>query len=97
MVRARVDPPRQDGIVGDPRRVHPDEPAHRAPGEVHRADVRFAERALGTYGNFTNAVAPGLPGRMYPPATLARLAALKREWDPDNLFSRNHNVLPGGS
>lgn len=57
----------------------------------------FAERALGTYGNFTNAVAPGLPGRMYPPATLARLAALKREWDPDNLFSRNHNVLPGGS
>lgn len=57
----------------------------------------FAERALGTYGNFTNAVAPGLPGRMYPPATLARLAALKREWDPNNLFSRNHNVLPGGS
>lgn len=56
----------------------------------------YAERALGSYGNFTNSVAPGLPERMYPPATLARLRTLKRQWDPDNVFSRNHNVVPAG-
>jgi FAD/FMN-containing dehydrogenase len=32
--------------------------------------------------------------RAYPPATLARLAAVKRRYDPDNLFRRNLNVLP---
>jgi hypothetical protein len=25
---------------------------------------------------------------------MARLAAVKRLWDPANVFSRNHNVLP---
>jgi FAD/FMN-containing dehydrogenase len=32
---------------------------------------------------------------MYPPATLQRLRALKTLWDPNNLFRRNHNILPG--
>jgi hypothetical protein len=27
-------------------------------------------------------------------AKLARIAALKRQWDPDNLFQGNHNVRP---
>ena len=27
-------------------------------------------------------------------AKLARLAALKRAWDPDNVFHVNHNVAP---
>ncbi len=54
----------------------------------------FAEHSLGTYGNFTNSVEPGLANRMYSPKAVQRLRALKREWDPDNVFSRNHNVAP---
>lgn len=68
-----------------------------AAGEAERVKAAlapFAEHSLGAYGNFTNSVAPGLSGRMYPPPTLARLRALKRDWDPDNVFSRNHNVAP---
>ena len=32
--------------------------------------------------------------RAYPPATLERLALVKRRYDPDNLFRLNHNVPP---
>jgi FAD/FMN-containing dehydrogenase len=31
---------------------------------------------------------------VYPAATYARLAAVKREYDPDNVFARNLNVRP---
>jgi hypothetical protein len=33
--------------------------------------------------------------RAYPPATLKRLARVKRRYDPDNLFRLNLNVSPG--
>ena len=33
--------------------------------------------------------------RAYPPATLDRLAEVKRRYDPDNVFRLNHNVPPG--
>jgi FAD/FMN-containing dehydrogenase len=33
-------------------------------------------------------------GRAYPPATLERLAEVKRRYDPDNLFRRSLNVHP---
>jgi FAD/FMN-containing dehydrogenase len=32
--------------------------------------------------------------RAYPPATLERLAEVKRRYDPDNLFRLNSNVAP---
>jgi FAD/FMN-containing dehydrogenase len=48
----------------------------------------------GIYGNFTMSTDPSWAARMYPPATMQRLAAVKRQWDPGNVFCRNHNVAP---
>ena len=48
----------------------------------------------GVYGNFTTSTDPSWVDRMYPPSTLARLTAVKRTWDPGNVFSLNHNVRP---
>ena len=36
-------------------------------------------------------------GEVFPPATIERLRALKRELDPRNLFRDNFNVDPGGT
>lgn len=52
-------------------------------------------KGSGVYGNFTVSTEASFAERMYPPATMARLAAVKREWDPGNVFCRNHNVKPG--
>lgn len=64
-----------------------------------RAEVTAAWDAIealgaGVYGNFTTSTDPSWSERMYPPETMARLAAIKREWDPGNVFCRNHNVRP---
>jgi FAD/FMN-containing dehydrogenase len=48
----------------------------------------------GVYGNFTTSTDPSWAQRMYPAETMARLAAVKREWDPQNVFRRNHNIAP---
>ncbi|HMO11806.1 MAG TPA: FAD-binding oxidoreductase [Actinotalea sp.] len=64
---------------------------------LHEALAPIAAHSLGAYGNFTTSVAPEFVTRMYPPATMARLQAIKAVWDPGNLFSRNHNVTPARS
>jgi FAD/FMN-containing dehydrogenase len=46
----------------------------------------------GMYGNFSSLIDP--VERMYPPATLARLRAIKAAYDPANLFHRTHNIRP---
>lgn len=48
----------------------------------------------GVYGNFSTTTDSFFAAKMFAPATMARLAAVKGEWDPTNVFSRNHNVLP---
>ncbi|MET0734363.1 MAG: FAD-binding oxidoreductase [Microbacterium sp.] len=69
------------------------EPDERAAAETEWAAIE--ELGVGVYGNFTTSIDPGWVPRMYPPATRARLVEVKRAWDPENVFSRNHNVSPG--
>jgi FAD/FMN-containing dehydrogenase len=73
-------------------------------------DPADTERELAWVRDFTDAVAPVRTGGVYlnfEPDTseehvraafgggkYERLAALKEQWDPDNLFSGNHNIAP---
>jgi FAD/FMN-containing dehydrogenases len=50
----------------------------------------------GAYGNFVGEEGPDRIHDIYPPETYARLATVKAEWDPDNVFHRSHTVAPGG-
>jgi FAD/FMN-containing dehydrogenase len=52
------------------------------------------DRTLGAYANGNSDVGPEESRRIYGDAKLERLAALKREWDPDNVFHVNPNVAP---
>jgi FAD/FMN-containing dehydrogenase len=48
-------------------------------------------------GRYVNEVAESGPDetrRIYGDAKMDRLRALKRAWDPDNVFHRNHNIEP---
>ena len=59
-----------------------------------QAWAAIEQKGAGVYGNFIASADPSVAARMYPPATMARLAAVKRQWDPGNIFCRNHNVQP---
>ena len=52
-------------------------------------------KGAGVYGNFIASTDDTFADRIYPAETMARLAAVKRQWDPGNVFCRNHNVKPG--
>jgi FAD/FMN-containing dehydrogenase len=56
--------------------------------------TRALEPAPGAYVNFVNDEGPERVHDAYPPATYARLAEIKRRYDPDNVFHRNQNVPP---
>lgn len=48
-------------------------------------------------GRYVNEIAESGPEEtraIYVDAKLAWLTALKRSWDPDNVFHLNHNVAP---
>jgi hypothetical protein len=53
-----------------------------------------ADRTLGAYANGNSDAGPEESRRIFGDAKLARLAALKRVWDPDNTFHVNPNVTP---
>ena len=52
------------------------------------------DRTLGAYANGNSDAGPEESRRIYGDAKLASLAALKRAWDPDNVFHVNPNVAP---
>ncbi|MDR6865673.1 FAD/FMN-containing dehydrogenase [Microbacterium resistens] len=49
---------------------------------------------LAEYGNFVDSASAGDARSMFTPAAYERLARIKAEWDPQNLFRGNHNVPP---
>lgn len=54
------------------------------------------DSTLGAYANGNSDAGPEETRRIFGDAKLARLAALKRTWDPDNVFHVNPNVAPTG-
>jgi FAD/FMN-containing dehydrogenase len=50
--------------------------------------------AAGAYVNTLSHDEANRTGDAYPPATYARLAELKRRYDPTNLFRHNQNIVP---
>ena len=56
---------------------------------------RLAPHVSGAYANFLSSATEEDVAAIYPTQTYQRLAAVKRQYDPGNLFARNHNVRPG--
>jgi FAD/FMN-containing dehydrogenase len=55
---------------------------------------RLAPHVTGAYANFLSGATDEDLALIYPPATYDRLAAVKRRYDPGNLFAGNHNIRP---
>ncbi len=75
-------------------------PGTATDADVERALVPWravAAHGTGTYVNFQGSATAADIAAAYPPATYARLAAVKRTYDPDNRFALNHNIEPGRS
>jgi len=54
--------------------------------------ARLAPHVSGAYANFLSSATAGDIAAIYPTATYERLVAVKRQYDPGNLFARNHNI-----
>jgi hypothetical protein len=55
---------------------------------------RLAPHVNGAYANFLATATEEDVAAIYPTETYQRLAAVKRQYDPGNLFACNHNVRP---
>lgn len=56
--------------------------------------ARLAPHVSGTYANFLASATEEDVAAVYPAGTYERLAAVKRQYDPGNLFAHNHNIRP---
>jgi FAD/FMN-containing dehydrogenase len=61
---------------------------------VNRFWQAVRPHAAGTYANALGHDEAHRTGDAYPPTTYARLAELKRRYDPTNLFRHNQNIAP---
>ncbi|SDE64440.1 FAD-binding oxidoreductase [Auraticoccus monumenti] len=66
----------------------------RSAAEVDRSWDVLRPHLTGSYLSFDSSTDPDRVHQAFPPATLARLRALKAELDPTNLFRDNVNVVP---
>lgn len=71
----------------------PDAPAGSAE-RIRDEWGRLSSHLQGLYGGFSDARPGEATARLYPPDVLDRLSAIKHRYDPDNLFSQNHNIRP---
>jgi hypothetical protein len=55
----------------------------------------IAAAGSGAYAGFLGQSSEEDLAALFPKGTMARLVEVKREYDPDNLFSQNFNVVPG--
>ena len=63
-------------------------------GWVTELAATIADGTPGAYVGFSIADDPEQVRAIYPGPTFDRLAVVKRTYDPDNVFHRNHNVPP---
>ncbi|WP_067174170.1 FAD-binding oxidoreductase [Microtetraspora niveoalba] len=56
--------------------------------------ARLAPHVGGAYANFLASATEEDVAAIYPTRTYERLAAVKRQYDPGNLFAHNHNIRP---
>jgi len=56
--------------------------------------ARLAPHVSGAYANFLGSADEEDVAAIYPPRTRRRLEAVKRQYDPANLFTGNHNIRP---
>jgi FAD/FMN-containing dehydrogenase len=54
----------------------------------------LAPHVSGAYANFLASATEQDVAAIYPPTTHERLTAIKRRYDPTNLFAANHNIRP---
>ena len=93
---AMADPPPDAGPAGHrdmPFSVLAVGPHPAGDGHLDRLAERLAPQATG--GSFLTLLTdPGKTRTAFTDANYARLAAVKRAWDPDNVFHLNHNIPP---
>ena len=70
-------------------------PIHEAWTQSYIDEV--AAKGTGVYSNFLGGDAGARIREAYPDATYARLAEVKRAYDPTNLFRLNANIVPAES